>query len=332
MRKKFYSFSSTDETELNSEDWYLSQKNYVAIVIPVRDRPDLLTRVLAALTVQDVGVENFEVLVCDDGSAMDPKPVVESFLRAIPNLKILGQKARGPAAARNLGIREAKAPIIIFLDSDTLPDPAMVRHLATALEQNQDWVGAEAKIESLATKGNPLWDGPICQNGGRYHTAAIAYRRDALMLAGGLDETFTLPACEDVELAMRILSRGTIGFVPEAVVYHPSRRVNLGLHWRWRRYWKYEMVLAKRYGILGFPEHSAGRFPRLRVALAAVVTLPGGRLLDACKHLRRNIGEAFRASLYALFDVLCGLTALPEIIFSPIPPRKNFLENLNQQI
>lgn len=92
------------------------------------------------------------------------------------------------------------------------------------------------------------------------------------------------------------------------------------------------MILAKRYGILGFPEHSAGRFPRLRVALAAVVTLPGGRLLDACKHMRRNIGEAIWASLYAFFDVICGLIALPEIIFSPVPPRKNFLENLDQQI
>jgi hypothetical protein len=62
------------------------------------------------------------------------------------------------------------------------------------------------------------------------------------------------------------------------------------------------------------------------VALAAVVTLPLGRFLEACKHTKQNVREGIIASFYALFDVICGLTALPAILFSTVPPRRNYLE------
>jgi hypothetical protein len=85
------------------------------------------------------------------------------------------------------------------------------------------------------------------------------------------------------------------------------------------------MILAKRYGFLAFPGHPAGPFPRLRVALAAVLTLPAGRFLGALKQTARNPGGALLACASALFDVVCGLAALPEILFAPVPERKNYL-------
>ena len=299
----------------------------ISVVIPVRDGARAVEQSLSGLVKQDFPLKDFEVLVIDDGSTEDLRPLVRRFRERLPNLRLLRQPPKGPAAARNLGIRESCAPNIIFLDSDVLPDRDLILNLLTAMDQNPIWRAAEARVEPIGGEKTPLWDGPICSHGRRYHTAAIIYRRDVLIEAGGLDESFELPACEDVELAVRILSRGTIGFVPEAVVHHPRRRVTLGMHWRWRRYWKYEMILAKRYGILGFPEHSAGNFPRLRVAVAAVVTLPGGRLFEACKRMEKNIIEAMQASFYALFDVICGIFALSEILFSSVPLRKNYLEN-----
>lgn len=215
------------------------------VVIPTRNRSEILEESLSFLAFQDFSKRQFEVLVCDDGSEEDIGVVVDKFRSAFPFLRLLKQDAKGPAAARNLGISEASAPIVIFLDSDVLSDKSLVRHLVRTLDENPQWLGSEARIEPVGNDKSPLWESPTCKNGGHYHTAAVAYRREVLIEVGGLDETFTLPACEDVELAMQILSRGTIGFVPEAVVYHPCRRVNLGLHWRWRRYWKYEMILAK---------------------------------------------------------------------------------------
>jgi hypothetical protein len=97
------------------------------------------------------------------------------------------------------------------------------------------------------------------------------------------------------------------------------------MQWRSRKYWKYVMILAKRYGFLAFPGRPVGPLPRLRVALAAIVTLPGGRLFEALKHTGHNPWEGLRACAAALFDVTCGIAALPEILFAPVPERKDYL-------
>jgi glycosyltransferase involved in cell wall biosynthesis len=320
--------SNTGKQEAGNSN-YMSESNRVAVVVPVRNRPDLLDKCLSSLVNQDFPLNDCEVLICDDGSTDDIQSVVQGF-RGILNVQLLRQKAKGPAAARNLGICKSIAPIIIFLDSDVLPDQTLVSHLINALDKNSEWMGAEARIESMGGEKSPLWDGPICHNGGYYHTAAIAYRREAIIKAEGFDENFKLPACEDVELGVRVIAQGTIGYVSEAVAYHPVRRVTLRTHWYWSRHWKYEMILAKRYGFLSFPGHPAGPFPRLRVALAAVVTLPAGRFIEGVKYVRHKPSDGMLGCLYALFDVFCGFWAFPSILFSPIPPRKNYLSDRNQ--
>jgi len=297
-----------------------NQNFQVSVVIPVHGRVELLEKTLTVLASQDDLRGAFEVLICDDGSKEDLRPIVEKFQKLFSHLRWLRQDRRGPAAARNLGIRESMAPSIVFLDSDILPDPGLVRILAEALKENPGWMGAEAKLESIGEEG-PLWDGPSCSQGGRYHTTAIIYRREALMTVGGFDETFRLPACEDVDLAARVLTQGPIRFVPEAVARHPRRRITWKTHWHWRLHWKYVMILAKRYGFLNFPEVPAGGFPRFRVAWAAVATLPAGRFIRAWKSLGRKPKESLIALFYGLFDVFCGLWALPEILFLPVPDR-----------
>jgi len=300
-------------------------KLQVSVVIPVRNRPDLLTECLSSLSTQDFPLNDFEILICDDGSTEDLQSVIYGVGRTIPYLRLLRQKHKGPGAARNLGIHDSTAPIILFLDSDVVPDKDLVSKLVTALNQNPEWMGVEAKIKSAGGNPCPLWDAPVCDDGRRYHTAAIAYRREALVKAGGFDETFKLPACEDVDLAARILGMGSIGFTPEAIAHHPIRLVRLKTHWRWRRHWKYEMILAKRYGFLSFEGHSAGPFPRLRLALAAVITLPVGRFVEGLKYIGTKPSDGLLACLYALIDIFYGLWALPSILFSGVPQRQNYL-------
>jgi glycosyltransferase involved in cell wall biosynthesis len=55
-----------------------------------------------------------ETLVVDDGSPIDPAPVVAAHPRA----RLLRQPNAGPAAARNLGIRESGGAQLLFLDAD----------------------------------------------------------------------------------------------------------------------------------------------------------------------------------------------------------------------
>ena len=225
----------------------------VSIVIPVRDRSDLLAGCLNALSRQDLDYGSCEVIVCDDGSRVDIESAIRERMKGFPNFRLVRQEPSGPAAARNLGIRNSSGEIVVFVDSDVLPESEMVRLLVQHLKDNPSSMGAEATLVPFGEGSGPLWDAPVCVEGGRFHTAAIAYRRAALVQAGGFDEEFKLPACEDAELAARILVQGNIGFVPGAVARHPLRRITLQTHWRYKKYWKYVVILARRYGFSAFP-------------------------------------------------------------------------------
>ena len=68
----------------------------VAVIVPVRNRPDLLEECLSSLSNLDFPVNECEILICDDGSADDLQPVIDKFNGSIPNLRLLKQQRKGP--------------------------------------------------------------------------------------------------------------------------------------------------------------------------------------------------------------------------------------------
>lgn len=294
------------------------------IVIPVFNRGDLLRAVLDGLAKQSLPSSSFEVLVCDDGSTESLAPVVSEFETALPHLQHLRQPNRGPAAARNLGIVHAKSDVVIFLDSDVVPGKRVLESLYAALVAHPEWQGAEAKLEPIGGEDSFGWDAPRSDNGGHYHTAGIAYRKSVLREIGGLDENFSRAACEDVEVAFRVLKHGPIGFVPEAVVYHPRRRRTAVSAWKARKNWRYVQLLACRHGFLGWPGNATA-MPRLRTAWCAAVTLPAGRCLEAVRRLPSAPGDAARGLGLAIVDWVGGLAMLPTILLAPAPPHRSQL-------
>jgi len=307
-------------------DRHAGQTEQIAVVIPACNRLEVLEKCLDSLKGQYFQTGRWEVLVCDDGSTEDLGKVIFRFNSSLPNLRLLRQLPKGPAAARNLGFRSSSASIFVCLDSDIICGPNYFSRMVEALERNPDWVAAEATVLPGDGRTSILLDAP--QNrGGAFLSGASAYRREALIRVGGFDEEFLLPACEDADLAARLIQLGKYGYVPEALAYHPLRRVSLGTHWRWRKHWRYEMILAKRYGFLSFPGNPAGPYPRLRVALAAIVTLPAGRFIQGLREVLKKPGDGVFACLYALFDVFCGIWALPCILLGSVPPHRNYLSN-----
>ena len=309
----------------NGLNHHVSRLSRVAVVIPLRNRLGLLEGCLSSLVRQKFLINGCEVIICDDCSDDNLEALVNKFLERIPKIRLLRQqKPKGPAAARNMGFRSSNADIFVCVDSDVVCAPDFLWKIIEALKSNRDWVAAEATVIPIGGSISPLWDAPV-NKGEVFLSAASAYRGDAIRRLGGFDETFILAACEDTDLAARLLVLGKYGYVPEAVVYHPRRRITLDTHWKWRKHWKYVMILAKRYGFLGFPGRSAGRFPRLRVALSALVRLPARRLIEGVNYMKRKPSDGAFACLYALFDIFCGLWALPGIMFSSVPPLRNYL-------
>lgn len=293
-----------------------------SVVIPVYNRADMLRTVLVGLAGQTAATASFEVLVCDDGSTEPLDATIGSFATSLPHIRHLKQRNQGPAAARNLGIANASSDVVLFLDSDVIPDAQVVEGLTRGLAEHPDWQGAEAKLQPIGGEDSFGWDAPRSDTGGHYHTAGIAYRKAVLEKIGGLDENFSRAACEDVELAYRVLQHGPIGFVPEAVVYHPRRRRTAASCWKARKNWRYVQLLACRHGFLGWPGNKTTA-PRLRTAACAAITLPAGRVLDALRRLPRAPADAFRGLGLAAVDWLGGLTMVPTILFAPAPPHRS---------
>lgn len=105
----------------------------ISVVIPVYNRLDELKRALRSILLQTI--QEFEIIVVDDGSTVDIQSVCDSF--GDPRIRLLKNAEHTNAnVARNQGIREAKGEYIAMLDSD---DEFLPGHLARRLEKIKEW-------------------------------------------------------------------------------------------------------------------------------------------------------------------------------------------------
>ncbi|MGE0132671.1 MAG: glycosyltransferase family 2 protein [Blastocatellales bacterium] len=281
----------------------------ISVVIPTRNRSEDLKTCIRALAAQDFPREKYEVIVCDDGSEEDISTVADEFRRSGFGLCYLRQEQRGPAAARNLGIRNARGAIVAMTDSDTLPDRSWLRRLHQALINNPDAVAVEGRVHA-ANEGefDPLGEGPTNKSGGVYLTCNCAYRREALIEVGGFDETFPYAAYEDTELAARAQQIGRIVWEPEAIVVHPQRPLTLRAVMKKLKHWEYVLLMGYRYGYLAWKQYPVKR-PGLRVALLSVVALPAAKFKTAAKWIGRKPKDAAKLFLFGVAESL-GAMAL----------------------
>ena len=92
----------------------------VSVIVPTWNRREVLQKALEGLAAQ-TEAPPFEVLVIENGSA-----VTESLRSLFPRFHFLQRGERGVCAARNLGLREARGELLIFLDDDVIPAPHFV--------------------------------------------------------------------------------------------------------------------------------------------------------------------------------------------------------------
>lgn len=240
----------------------------VTVVVPVRDRPAELARLLAALRA-DPATAALPVVVVDDGSAV---PVA-----ATAGVRVVRHdRSRGPAAARNTGLAAAATSVVAFLDSDCVPlsgwlaplvphlaDPrlAVVAPRIVALPGSRRGpVGAyETAVSALDMGAHPAPVRPLSAVS-YVPSVALLARREAL--GGGFDETMRV--AEDVDLVWRLARAGwRVRYEPTAEVAH-EHPVALG-PWLRRRafYGTGAALLAARHGravspVVISPEAAAG--------------------------------------------------------------------------
>lgn len=92
-------------------------------------------------------VQDFEIIVVNDGSTDKSADVVKSYTDA--RIRLTNQKNAGVSAARNRGINEAKSELIAFLDAD---DEWMPNYLETILKLRKNYPDAGMYVTSLKTE------------------------------------------------------------------------------------------------------------------------------------------------------------------------------------
>ena len=98
----------------------------ISVIIPTHNRSDLLPRAMKSVFAQTF--QDWEMIVVDDASTDDTEDVVRSFRDERVRYVRL-ERNSGPSCARNVGISNARARYLAFLDSDDecLPDKLEVQ-------------------------------------------------------------------------------------------------------------------------------------------------------------------------------------------------------------
>ena len=205
----------------------------VTIVIPVQDRAAQLDRLLARLRA-DPDSASLPCLVVDDGSA-DPSATADVARRYGASLIRHGDN-RGPAAARNTGMREASTSYVAFCDSDVLPEPGWLGPLiaqftdpAVALAAPRVLSAhnvAPRWLERFENVRSPLDLGE--REAAVLPLSPVAYVPGAVMVVrkAAIGDGFApeLRFAEDVDLCMRLHRAGwRLCYVPAARVTHEPR-------------------------------------------------------------------------------------------------------------
>jgi glycosyltransferase involved in cell wall biosynthesis len=211
---------------------------FISVVIPTYNRLPILEKCLSALHEQkftDDKIQNYEIVVVDDGSTDDTLTWLARSRESLPRVQVWQQNHQGPAAARNLGVEKAKGDIIIFIDSDLVVTEVFLQSHADALTHSWETGGNDRSFTYGAVINTCNFDDPTSEpykltdfSAAYFATGNVAIAKKWLEKAGGFDTRFQLYGWEDLELGVRLKQLGLkLIKCPQAVGYHWHPPFNL---------------------------------------------------------------------------------------------------------
>jgi glycosyltransferase involved in cell wall biosynthesis len=219
----------------------MTDSTTVSVVIPVKNRPELIQETLRSVQVQTY--PNWEAVVVDDQSTDDTREVVATMGADDERIRLLRRPdgTGGAPVCRNTGWRNARGEYIVFLDSDDLLAEHCLERRVQHMESHPDLdfavfgarlfddvPGDKDQIFNVPTNEDPLdrflkLDLP-------WQTAGPIYRRSAVEQVGGWNEG--LSCGQDVDYGVRSLCHDLRYRHTERIDYYmrvsPSDRETLG--------------------------------------------------------------------------------------------------------
>ncbi|HUB92676.1 MAG TPA: glycosyltransferase [Candidatus Saccharimonadales bacterium] len=223
----------------------------ISVIIPALNEEGYIAPTLAGLRKQTF--KSFETIVVDGGSKDRTVKLAERSARVIL------EKRKGPAVARNAGARIARGRILLFLDADTRASPNL---LATYHEKFKSGrtVAATGPIMPLERSNFLVRSGywfvsmvfvraSIMLHRPCIVGANFAVRRDMFRKAKGFNPKMI--TYEDWDLSLKLKRLGGTRFIKKAIVYTSVRRIR---EWGVFGFFRYYMGNIARYTFLKKPK------------------------------------------------------------------------------
>ena len=175
----------------------------ISVIMPAKNAEPFIADALRSVILQEWPL--VEVLIVDDGSDDGTMGIVETFLGALPEIRILDGPGRGPGPARNLALESAKGEVIAFLDAEDLWPKGKLEAQAARVQRDPapDVVSGSVRWferqspTGLVPAADTRTRDMLCVNLG-----AALFRRSVFDCIGVFDEKFTYG--EDLDFFMRI--------------------------------------------------------------------------------------------------------------------------------
>jgi len=227
--------------------------SFISVVVPMYNSQDTIESCLDSLVNLDYPKNIYEIIIVDDNSTDKSVDIVRSFVYANENIKLLRQSKskKGPAAARNLGIRRAKGEILAFTDSDCIVPRGWLKRISNYFEKNSEVSAIGGSL--IARSSNRFitnCEGMISDCIGhkaKIATPNAAFRKNCIGKAGLFNESMV--SGEDPDLVWNIEKAGFkvvfLKGLPVVHHYYRSTFSNFVKHHIW--YGLGRVLLAKRH-------------------------------------------------------------------------------------
>ena len=202
----------------------------ITVIIPAFNAARHIGDALGSIC--DQTLRGIEVLVVDDGSTDDTVRVVDRFAGRL-ELSIIRQSNSGPAAARNVGIRRARARYCAFLDADDVMLPGRLAAQVVLLDADPELGLVHTDLKTFDERGvihrtrrafsdpcgGMVLDRLLLDN--FITTSTVAAPTQRLIEAGLFGEDRRVS--EDFELWLKMAARWKVGFIDQPLVHYRRR-------------------------------------------------------------------------------------------------------------
>jgi glycosyltransferase involved in cell wall biosynthesis len=231
----------------------------ISAIICTHNREQYLGAAIDSLLEQDFS--SYEVIVVDNASSDRTREIVAARL-SNPRLSYVYEPITGLSVARNTGAKEARAPILAYLDDDAVATASWLKVIYETYERNEKLAIAGGKVTLLWPDGitSPSWLSPgLAGNLGAYDLGdEIVYiknpgltprglnysiRRTFLEQVGGFDVNLgrvgkNLLSNEELHMTELALKRGwQVAYLPDALVAHNVAPERIERRWFLNRGW-----------------------------------------------------------------------------------------------